>query len=178
MLAGAAANFMKTTISALVASPGVRDTRILPVDLDGPAPEAGTPNFFVRTVDDQQDVGDPTDRIEVWTAATNWAIPNLRSRYTTSLARSWCATERQWHTWCIPQPSLPIRLMRCQPPSAGQIPQLRLAYRLQPDHQCRRRHFCVAPPPVLELPASRYELKEHEPADTARGTSAATDFCG
>lgn len=77
MLAGVAANFMKTTISSLSGNPGVRDTRILPVDLDGPPPAAGTPNFFVRPVDDQQDIGDPTDRIEVWTAATNWGVPSL-----------------------------------------------------------------------------------------------------
>ena len=66
MLLGFAAGFLKTTIPALGA-PGVRDTRILPADLDGPAPAGGRPpNFFVRTVDGQQDPANPTDRIEVY----------------------------------------------------------------------------------------------------------------
>jgi hypothetical protein len=54
-------------------APGVRDTRILPVDLEGPTPPAvGTPGIFVRTVDSQQDPNNPTDRIEVYTATVNW----------------------------------------------------------------------------------------------------------
>jgi hypothetical protein len=66
MLLGFAAGFFKTTIPALGA-PGVRDTRILPADLDGPAPAGGRPpNFFVRTVDGQQHPANPTDRIEVY----------------------------------------------------------------------------------------------------------------
>jgi hypothetical protein len=72
MLLGNAAAFMKTMIPALGA-PGVRDTRILPSDLDGPPPPGGRPpNFFVRTVDDQQDPANPTDRIEVYEALPNW----------------------------------------------------------------------------------------------------------
>lgn len=66
MLLGFAAGFFKTTISALGAA-GVRDTRILPADLDGPAPPDGRPpNFFVRPVDGQQDPANPTDRIEIY----------------------------------------------------------------------------------------------------------------
>ncbi len=77
MLVGAAAGFIKTTISALPPSAGVRNTRILPADLDGPAPPAGTPNFWVRPVDGQQDTGNPTDRIEVYEAVTDWSVPSL-----------------------------------------------------------------------------------------------------
>jgi hypothetical protein len=73
MLLGNPATFMKTTIPALGA-PGVRDTRILPADLDGAeAPAAGSPNFFVRTVDSQQDPANPVDRIEIYSAMANFA---------------------------------------------------------------------------------------------------------
>lgn len=77
MVVGNAANaFQRTTLPSLGA-PGVRDTRILPADLDGPAPAAGTANYFVRTVDDQQDPGNPNDRIEVYTAAVDWMVPTF-----------------------------------------------------------------------------------------------------
>jgi len=81
MLPGNPATFMKTTITALGA-PGVRDTRILPADLDGAAPAAGTPNFLVRTVDDQQDPANPNDRIEIYSAAADFAT----STFTFTLA--------------------------------------------------------------------------------------------
>jgi hypothetical protein len=74
MLLGNPATFMKTTIPALGA-PNVRDTRILPADLDGPPPPTGTPNFFVRTVDGQQDPGNPNDRIEVYSANAVFGSP-------------------------------------------------------------------------------------------------------
>src|SRR5262249_48627446 len=63
MLLGEPARRIKTTIPSLMPLPGVRETRILPSDLDGLPPPDGTPNFFVRTVDDQQDIVDQTDRI-------------------------------------------------------------------------------------------------------------------
>jgi hypothetical protein len=63
---------LRSSIPSLGA-PGVRDTRILPVDLEGPtAAPVGTPGLFVRTVDSQQDPNNPTDRIEVYTATVNW----------------------------------------------------------------------------------------------------------
>jgi hypothetical protein len=74
---------MKTTIPSLGA-PGVRDTRILPTHLDGAAPPDRMPNFFVRTVDDQQDPANPVDRIEVWSAAANFAT----STFTFSLVNT------------------------------------------------------------------------------------------
>jgi hypothetical protein len=74
MLLGFAAGFFKTTIPALGAA-GVRDTRILPGDLDGPTPPGGgPPNFFVRTVDGQQNPANPIDRIEVYEALPNWVM--------------------------------------------------------------------------------------------------------
>jgi ELWxxDGT repeat protein len=77
MLAGDAAGFVKTTIPVLTSSAGVRDTRILPVDLDGPAPPPGTPGYFVRTVDGQQDTSNPTDRIEIYEAQVDWNGPTI-----------------------------------------------------------------------------------------------------
>ena len=61
---------LRTSVSALSGS--VRDTRILPADLDGPAPAAGTAGIFVRTVDDQQDSSNPVDRIEIYNATVDW----------------------------------------------------------------------------------------------------------
>ncbi|HJQ98866.1 MAG TPA: DUF11 domain-containing protein [Candidatus Polarisedimenticolaceae bacterium] len=72
MVTGAAATFMRTTIAQLPSSAGYRDTRILPADLDGPAPAFGTPDYFVRSVDSNQDTGNANDRIEIWEAAANW----------------------------------------------------------------------------------------------------------
>jgi hypothetical protein len=80
MLLGFAAGFFKSLIPSLGA-PGVRDTRILPADLDGRAPPGGRPsNFFARTVDDQQDRDNPADRIEVYEALPDWA--NLTFSFT------------------------------------------------------------------------------------------------
>ncbi len=72
MLNGQATAWFKLTIGSLGA-PGVRNTRILPSDLDGPPPPAGTPNYFVRTIDDQQDPGNPVDRIQVWSFTADWS---------------------------------------------------------------------------------------------------------
>ena len=77
MLLGAPARFIKTTIPSLTPLPGVRETRILPSDLDGLPPPDGTPNFFMRTVDDQQDVINPTDRMEIYEAKVNWSAPSF-----------------------------------------------------------------------------------------------------
>ncbi len=77
MLIGQPAGFVKTTIPVLTPSAGVRDTRILPVDLDGPAPAAGTPGYFLRTVDGQQDTSNPTDRVEIYEAIVNWTGPTF-----------------------------------------------------------------------------------------------------
>jgi hypothetical protein len=84
MLLGNPATFMKRTIAALGA-PGVRNTRILPADLDGPAPAEGTPNFFVRTVDGQQDPGNPNDRIEIYSAAADFATSTFTFTLVTTL---------------------------------------------------------------------------------------------
>lgn len=71
MLLGNAAVYLRDDIPTL-GTASVRGTRILPADLDGPPPPAGTPNFFVRTVDNQQLFGSPDDSIEIWEAAVDW----------------------------------------------------------------------------------------------------------
>ena len=108
MLIGTAAGFFKQTITSLGAA-GVRDTRILPADLDGAAPPAGAPGLFVRTVDGQQDAGTPTDRIEVYEGRVNW----LAGTFTTPLVDTINPTAFDIMTCnrggidvrsCIPQP--------------------------------------------------------------------------
>jgi hypothetical protein len=108
MLLGNPATFMKTTIPSLGA-PGVRDTRILPADLDGAAPTAGTPNFFVRTVDDQQDPANPNDRIEIYSAAANFATSTFAFTLINTLAPApfqimLCNRNGSGVRDCIPQP--------------------------------------------------------------------------
>ena len=85
MLTGAAAAFTKFTIGSL-GTAAVRDTRILPADLDGPAPPAGTPNYFVRPVDDQQDPGNPVDRVEIWQFASNWTTNSFSFTLATTIS--------------------------------------------------------------------------------------------
>ncbi|MGH8581977.1 MAG: calcium-binding protein [Gammaproteobacteria bacterium] len=110
MLAGAAAGFVKQTLPVLAGAPGVRDTRILPADLDGPAPPVGTPGIFVRTVDDLQDLANPTDRIEVYTATPVFAAPtSLTFTLVNTLAPAAfqimvCNRNGQGVRDCIPQP--------------------------------------------------------------------------
>jgi hypothetical protein len=47
---------------------------MLPSDLDGPAPAAGTPNYFMEW-DDSTWLGDPTDTLRVWEFKVDWATP-------------------------------------------------------------------------------------------------------
>jgi len=109
MLLGNAAAFMKITLPALRA-PGVRDTRILPSDLDGPPPsDRRPPNFFVRTVDDQQDSANPTDRIEVYEALPDWVTPTFSFTLVATLTPApfqimLCNRNGAGVRDCIPQP--------------------------------------------------------------------------
>lgn len=109
MLQGNAAGFVKTTISSLGA-PGVRDTRILPADLDGPPPPAGTPGYFVRTVDDQQDPANPNDRIEIYEARVNWLSSTLTFTLVNTLTPAafnimTCNRNGGGIRDCVPQPN-------------------------------------------------------------------------
>jgi len=71
MLTGEPARFAQFELPALGAA-GVRDTRMLPADLDGHPPLPGTPHYFARTVDDQQDPARPVDRIEIYAFRTDF----------------------------------------------------------------------------------------------------------
>lgn len=65
MLTASPTAYVQFSLSSLGAT-GVRDTRMLPGDLDGRPPTPGTPNYFVRTVDDRQDPDYPVDRIDIY----------------------------------------------------------------------------------------------------------------
>ena len=111
MLSGGAATFVKTTIPAL-GTPTVRNTRVLPSDLDGPiAPPVGTPNYFVRTVDNQQDLANPVDRIEVFAATPNFvagtlSFPLVNTILPNAFDTMTCNRNGQGVRDCIPQPGI------------------------------------------------------------------------
>ncbi len=105
----------------------IRNTRILPSELDGPAPPAGSPNFFFRSIEALQDNSNMTDRLEVWEFDVNWGAP-ASSTFTlvdtltpANFALVPCApTIRD----CIPQPGSPLML-----DALSNRPMRRLQYR-------------------------------------------------
>lgn len=109
MLLGNAAGFFKQTINAL-GTAAVRSTRTLPADLDGPAPPAGAPGLYVRTVDDQQDPGAPAnDRIEVYEGRVNWLAGTFTAPLVDTLTPAaydimTCNRGGADQRSCIPQP--------------------------------------------------------------------------
>ncbi|MDH5237257.1 MAG: hypothetical protein OEW85_06520, partial [Acidimicrobiia bacterium] len=109
MLVGAPANFLRTTIPALSPQAGVRSTRILPADVDGPVPPAGTGVPFVRTVDDTQDTADPTERIEIYEATVDFGAASLLFPLVDTLSPASfrvmsCDRNGEGVRDCIPQP--------------------------------------------------------------------------
>jgi hypothetical protein len=115
MLAGNTARpFVRFTISAL--SPwctNVRNTRILPSDLDGQAPSAGTPNYFFRSVEACQDTGNRTDRLEIYEfdvdfiTPTNSSFTLVNTLTPTDFAMVPCSPDVRD---CIPQPGTAVLL--------------------------------------------------------------------
>ena len=83
-----------------------------PSDLNGPAPPAGTPNFFIRQVDGQRFGGQ--DRIEVFAFSVNWANPSASTfQLITSLSTGafdsvLCASDLMGA--CVSQPGTSQRL--------------------------------------------------------------------
>ena len=77
---------------------------MLPSDLDGTAPPAGTPNYFAQIDDNAW--GYPADQLEIWKFQTNWSQPasstfTLASILpTASFDGNMCGGSRN----CIPQP--------------------------------------------------------------------------
>lgn len=165
MLLGNAASFMKTTIPALGA-PGVRDTRILPSDLDGPLPPDGTPNFFVRTVDGQQDPGNPVDRIEIYEFAANWANPSFTFTLVDTLSPApfnimLCNRNGPGVRDCIPQPSTTSTV-----DALSNRPMMQLKFRKFPAHSTIVFNQTIdvsgsMPVPTAEVAGIRwYELRK------------------
>ena len=79
---------------------------LLPCDLDGPAPAAGTPNFFLMAVD-----GSP-DRLQLYQFAVNWAntasstFTGPTTLSTASFDMNMCAGSSN----CVPQSSTTVKL--------------------------------------------------------------------
>ncbi len=90
---------------------------MLPSDLDGPAPTAGTPNYFMEW-DDSTWLGDPADSLRIWEFHTDWTNPTNSTfganasydpNYTVATSNvdpDICGFARN----CIPQPGTTIRL--------------------------------------------------------------------
>jgi uncharacterized repeat protein (TIGR01451 family) len=70
MLNGNPASFQNPTMPA--AGPFSPTVIMLPSDLTGPPPAPGTPNFFVRPIDD---IISGSDRIEIWEFHVDWGVP-------------------------------------------------------------------------------------------------------
>ena len=90
---------------------------MLPSDLDGPAPQPGSPNYFIEW-DDKTWLQDPQDTIRIWEFHVDWANPanttfGLNASYdpnllipTTDQNPNMCGYELS----CIPQPDTDIGL--------------------------------------------------------------------
>ena len=71
MLTGNPAGFVKFSLPGDTSCP--RGSRVLPSDLDGPLPPAGSPNFFVRTQEScQRGMVPGNDRIQIWEFHADW----------------------------------------------------------------------------------------------------------
>lgn len=88
---------------------------LLPSDLDGLPPPAGTPNFFLN-MQDAEDIGVPTDRLNLWELRVDWqhpasstfgvgGLPNL-VLHTVPFDSNMCLYSRD----CIPQPDVSQRV--------------------------------------------------------------------
>jgi hypothetical protein len=86
---------------------------LMPSDLDGPPPPAGTPNFFARQVDGDR-FGGGGDRVEIFAFSVNWATPasstftQVASLPTAPFDSVLCSATLLGA--CIPQPGTPRRL--------------------------------------------------------------------
>ena len=90
---------------------------MLPSDLDGPVPPAGSPNYFMEW-DDSSWLGDPQDMLRIWEFHTDWANPantsfGVNASYdpnlmiaTSNLDPDLC----NYSASCIPQPGTTVGL--------------------------------------------------------------------
>lgn len=85
---------------------------LMPSDLDGPAPPAGTPNFFARQVDGERFGGG--DRVEIFAFSVDWNNPaastftQVASLPTAPFDSVLCTADLLGA--CVPQPGVPQKL--------------------------------------------------------------------
>ncbi len=113
MLSGAAARMIYFDIGAVT----LNYFGMLPTDLDGPAPAAGTPNYFMEW-DDSSWLGDPADTLRVWEFHVDWTTPanstfGLNASFDPNLKipsanvnPDMCSGARN----CIPQPGTTVKV--------------------------------------------------------------------
>ena len=106
MLSGQPANMVYFDLASVDPNLG----GMLPSDLDGPPPPAGSPNFFVQMDDDA--LGYPADQLELWRFHADWTTP-ANSSFTgpallpvAAFDSNLCASARD----CIPQPGTTAKL--------------------------------------------------------------------
>ena len=103
---------------------------MLPSDLDGPAPAAGTPNYFMEA--DDNGFGFPQDQLEIWQFSVNWTTPSASTFTqaallpTAAFDSDMCAGSRN----CIPQSGTTRKL-----DAIADRLMYRLQYRNFGDHQ-------------------------------------------
>jgi uncharacterized repeat protein (TIGR01451 family) len=110
MLAGNPATFQQQN----AAFQGHHDVIALPSDLTGPAPPAGSPNFYVRPYDGTL-YGDGAPRIEIYQFHADFAVPanttfNLVQTLTPATFRSDICNGSGLFQNCVPQPGTGTRL--------------------------------------------------------------------
>lgn len=110
-------------------------SRMLPADLDGPPPPAGTPGYFVQIDDDGN--GGIADQLEIWALDTNWtantwAFGDINKALAVPAFTSLCLNTLD----CIPQPgAASTQLLDAKSD--------RLMYRLQYRYQGGTSHMVV-----------------------------------
>ena len=107
MLQGKAASFQAFTLA------GPPTVILLPSDLTGPAPPAGTPNFFTRPIDGTIFGG--SDRVEVYAFHVDWANPGnstftLFNTLTPAAFSSGLCNPGNLDDNCAPQPNTTVKL--------------------------------------------------------------------
>ncbi|MCA1650250.1 MAG: flippase-like domain-containing protein [Acidobacteria bacterium] len=105
MLAGQPANMIYFDLANDLTLGGM-----LPSDLDGPAPPAGSPNYFAQVDDDG--TGYPADRIQLWKFHADWSSP-AASTFTGPFVLPVAAFDSNMCDFargCIPQPGTTVKI--------------------------------------------------------------------
>lgn len=113
-----------------ISQPGIA---LLPGDLDGPPPPAGSPGWFARQVDGERFDGE-SDRVEVFAFSVDWAVPDnstfdmVASLTVDPFDSVICSNDS--FDFCVPQPDTnqPLETL-------GAWPQWRLQYRNMSEHE-------------------------------------------